>query len=102
MRNFPLQTIFLNLFASAIIFFPKAPSCKQFFFYIFFTMLSSLVLKIFQLFFEKKKITNTKRGSFLADAIANNYYFSHLYAPVVVYSLLFFYTLFTVLIPICS
>ena len=56
MRNFPLQTIFLNLFASAIVFFPKAPSCKQCFCYIFFTMLSSLVLKIFQLFFEKKSL----------------------------------------------
>ena len=77
MRNFPLQTIFLKFTRLCNHFFPKAPSCKQFFFHIFFpTMLFSLVLKTFQLFFEKKKITSTKKGSSLANTIADNYYFS--------------------------
>ena len=56
MRTFPLQTIFFNLFASAIIFFSKSTFLQTIFFlHFFFTMLSSLVLKIFQLFFGKKK-----------------------------------------------
>ena len=46
MSNFPMQ---INYF------FPKAPSCKNFLVLFFFTVLFSLVLKIFklELFFEK-------------------------------------------------
>ena len=52
----PLQTIFLNLFTSATIFFSKRTFLPTIFFLPFFLYsVISLVLNIFQLFFEKKK-----------------------------------------------
>ena len=93
MKNIPLQTIFFKFIRLWNHYFPKSPSCKQFFLhYSFYNVIFFGAKKYFS-YFSKKKIPNTR---------ANNYYFSHLYAPVVVYSLLFLYNLFTVLIPICS
>ena len=72
MRNFPLQTIFLNLFVSAIIFFSTSTFVQTiFFFYIFYSVIFFFGAQNISAIF-RKKITNT---------IADNYYFSHLCAP---------------------